>query len=110
MSASMIGRKGRVQKEREVVHVICDRIIDYGQLLHEVGEMSFTNRTGRGDGVRHAGTPDRGDAGWQAVTARLLLAAARGRHGPRGGSPAPIPRLPLSREATLPRHQRLLRA
>ena len=65
MSASMIGMKGRVQKEGEVIHVICDRITDHGDLLHRVGEMSFPHRTGRGDGAKHAGSPDRGDAGWK---------------------------------------------
>ncbi len=65
MSASMIGMKGRVQKEGEVIHVICDRIVDHGDLLHRVGEMSFPHRTGRGDGARHAASPDRGDAGWK---------------------------------------------
>ncbi|MBP2515344.1 error-prone DNA polymerase [Sphingomonas sp. PvP018] len=65
MSASMVGMKGRVQKEGEVIHVICDRIVDHGDLLHRVGEMSFPHRTGRGDGARHAGSPDRGDAGWK---------------------------------------------
>lgn len=64
MSASMIGMKGRVQKEGEVVHVICDRIIDHGDLLHRVGEMSFPHRTGRGDAGHHPGSPDRGDKGW----------------------------------------------
>ena len=64
MSASMIGMKGRVQKEGEVIHVICDRIIDHGDLLHRVGDMSFPHRTGRGDGARHSGAPDRGDKGW----------------------------------------------
>ena len=64
MSASMVGMKGRVQKEGEVIHVICDRIIDHGDLLRQVGEMSFPHRTGRGDGAPHAGSPDRGDKGW----------------------------------------------
>jgi hypothetical protein len=64
MSTSMIGMKGRVQKEGEVIHVICDRIIDHGDLLHRVGDMSFPHRTGRGDGAKHSGTPDRGDKGW----------------------------------------------
>ncbi len=64
MSASMIGMKGRVQKEGEVIHVICDRIIDHGDLLHRVGEMSFPHRTGRGDVGQHPGSPDRGDKGW----------------------------------------------
>jgi len=65
MSAAMIGMKGRVQKEGEVIHVICDRIVDYGDLLAKVGQMSFPHATGRGDGARHAGSPDRGDAGWK---------------------------------------------
>jgi error-prone DNA polymerase len=64
MSASMIGMRGRVQKEGEVIHVICDRIIDHGDLLAQVGGMAFPHHTGRGDGARHAGSPDRGDEGW----------------------------------------------
>jgi len=64
MSASMIGMRGRVQKEGEVIHVICDRIIDHGDLLHCVGDMSFPHRTGRGDAGQHPGLPDRGDKGW----------------------------------------------
>jgi len=65
MSASTIGMKGRVQKEGDVIHVICDRIIDHGDLLHRAGEMSFPHPTGRGDGAKHAGSPDRGDEGWK---------------------------------------------
>ena len=65
MSASMIGMKGRAQKEGEVIHVICDRIIDHGDLLHRVGAMSFPLRTGPGDGARQAGSPDRGYKGWK---------------------------------------------
>ncbi len=65
MSAAMIGMKGRVQKEGQVIHVICDRIIDHGPLLAQVGQMDFPHATGRGDGARHGGSPDRGDAGWK---------------------------------------------
>ncbi len=65
MSAAMIGIRGRVQKEGEVIHVICDRIIDYGDLLAKVGQMDFPHATGRGDGARHSGAPDRGDKGWR---------------------------------------------
>jgi error-prone DNA polymerase len=65
MSAAMIGMKGRVQREGQVIHVICDRIVDYGALLAQVGQLGFPHATGRGDGARHAGTPDRGDAGWK---------------------------------------------
>jgi error-prone DNA polymerase len=68
MTAAMIGMKGRVQKEGEVVHIICDRVIDRGDLLRRVGEMDFPHRTGRGDGAKHAGTPDRGDAGWKTTS------------------------------------------
>ncbi|MCD2325006.1 error-prone DNA polymerase [Sphingomonas sp. IC-56] len=64
MSALMIGMRGRVQKEGEVIHVICDKIIDHGDLLHKVGEMSFAHRTGRGDGARYGGTPDHRGKGW----------------------------------------------
>jgi error-prone DNA polymerase len=61
MSASMVGLKGRVQKEGEVIHVICDKIVDHGDLLHRVGEKAFPHQTGRGDGARHSGAPDRGE-------------------------------------------------
>jgi len=65
MSAAMIGMKGRVQREGEVIHVICERIVDHGDLLAKVGQMDFPHATGRGDGARHGGAPDRGDKGWQ---------------------------------------------
>ena len=65
MSALMIGMKGQVQKEGEVIHVICARIIDYGDLLRRVGDLSFPHRTGRGDAAQHPGSPDRGDAGYK---------------------------------------------
>ena len=65
MTAAMVGMRGRVQKEGEVIHVIVDRIVDRTDLLSRVGDMSFTHRTGRGDGARHAGSPDRGDVGWK---------------------------------------------
>jgi error-prone DNA polymerase len=62
-SASMIGMKGRVQKEGEIIHVISDQIIDHADLLHRVGEMSFPHRTGRFDGAKHPGSRDRSDKG-----------------------------------------------
>jgi len=64
MSASMIGMVGRVQKEGDVIHVVCDRVIDHGDLLMQVGRMAFPHTTGRGDGGRHPGAPDRGDKGY----------------------------------------------
>jgi error-prone DNA polymerase len=65
MSAAMIGMRGRVQKEGDVIHVICDRIVDYSELPAQVGQRSFPHRTGRGDGAAHAGAPDRGEASWK---------------------------------------------
>ncbi|MCC7248251.1 MAG: hypothetical protein IT473_06490, partial [Lysobacter sp.] len=67
MSASLIGMVGRVQREGEVIHVICDHIVDHGDLLAEIGSMDYVHRTGRGDGARHAGSPDRGEPGWRPV-------------------------------------------
>ena len=63
MSASMIGMKGQVQKEGEVIHVICSKITDYGPLLHRVGEMSFPHTTGRGDKEL---SPKPNDSYWSA--------------------------------------------
>ena len=73
MSASMIGMRGRLQREGEVIHVIIDRVVDYGDLLRTVGDMDFPHRTGPGDGATHAGSPDRGDAGWSLVARDIII-------------------------------------
>ncbi|MDR7154858.1 error-prone DNA polymerase [Sphingobium xenophagum] len=58
MSASMIAMRGRLQKEGEVIHIICDRIIDHDAMLRSIGRMDFTVAPGRGDGASHGGGPD----------------------------------------------------
>jgi error-prone DNA polymerase len=58
MSASMIAMRGRLQKEGEVIHIICDRITDHDELLRSVGRVDFTVAPGRGDGASHGGGPD----------------------------------------------------
>nr|WP_087574446.1 error-prone DNA polymerase [Sphingomonas sp. CDS-1] len=58
MSASMIAMRGRLQKEGEVIHIICDRIIDHDEMLRSVGRMDFNVAPGRGDGASHGGGPD----------------------------------------------------
>ncbi len=58
LSSAMIGVKGMVQREGEVIHVIADKISDLTPLLHSVGEMAFPHRTGPGDGATHGGAPD----------------------------------------------------
>ena len=54
----MIAMRGRLQKEGEVIHVICDRIIDHDEMLRSVGRRSFSVAPGRGDGATHGGGPD----------------------------------------------------
>jgi error-prone DNA polymerase len=54
----MIGIKGTVQKEGQVIHVIADRIEDYTPLLRTVGDRDFPHRPGPGDGATHGGSPD----------------------------------------------------
>ena len=58
MSASMIAMRGRLQKEGEVIHIICDRIVDHDAMLRSIGRMEFTVAPGRGDGASHGGGPD----------------------------------------------------
>jgi len=58
MSASMIAMRGRLQKEGEVVHIICDRIVDHDAMLRSIGRRDFTVAPGRGDGASHGGGPD----------------------------------------------------
>ncbi|KMS58305.1 error-prone DNA polymerase [Sphingobium cupriresistens] len=58
MSASMIAMRGRLQKEGEVIHIICDRIIDHDEMLRSIGRVDFAVAPGRGDGATHGGGPD----------------------------------------------------
>lgn len=58
MAASMIAMRGRVQKEGEIIHVICDRITDHDAMLRQVGRSSLSIAPGRGDGARNGGGPD----------------------------------------------------
>ena len=63
MSASMIAMRGRLQKEGEVIHIICDRIIDHDALLRSVGRSDPSIAPGRGDGARNGGGPDSREPG-----------------------------------------------
>jgi error-prone DNA polymerase len=62
MSASMIAMRGRLQKEGEIIHIICDRIIDHDAMLRQVGRGDLSIAPGRGDGARNGGGPDSRDA------------------------------------------------
>jgi len=65
MSSAMISVTGVVQREGEVIHVIADRIHDRTQMLREIGDIDLPRMTSPGDGATHAGSPDRGEAGWR---------------------------------------------
>lgn len=58
MSSSMIAMRGRLQKEGEVIHVICDRIADHDDMLRSIGRTNFAVAPGRGDGAHNGGGPD----------------------------------------------------
>src|SRR3546814_5143008 len=62
MSASMIGMRGRLQKEGEVIHIICDRIVDHDAMLRSIAQGEVSIAPGRGDGARNGGGPDSRDA------------------------------------------------
>ena len=64
MSASMIAMRGRVQKEGEVIHIICDRVTDHDDMLRSIGKMDFTVTPGRGDGAKNGAGPDPRDPTW----------------------------------------------
>jgi error-prone DNA polymerase len=65
MSASMIAMRGRLQKEGEIIHVICDRIIDHDEMLRSIGRTEFAVAPGRGDGATSGGGPDSRDSSWR---------------------------------------------
>ncbi|BAK67329.1 error-prone DNA polymerase [Sphingobium sp. SYK-6] len=58
MSSSMITMRGRLQKEGEVIHVICDRILNQDDMLRSIGRTDFLVAPGRGDGASNGGGPD----------------------------------------------------
>jgi error-prone DNA polymerase len=64
MSSSMIAMRGRLQKEGEIIHVICDRISNHDDLLRSIGRMDFAVAPGRGDGAKNGGGPDPRSPAW----------------------------------------------
>jgi error-prone DNA polymerase len=64
MSASMIAIRGRLQKEGEVIHIICDRITDHDAMLRSIAGKDFRVMPGHGDGATNGGGPDPRDAGF----------------------------------------------
>jgi hypothetical protein len=93
--------KGRVQREGEVIHVICDRIVEYGDLLMKVGDMSFplgpVAETPRSiQDLPIAENPVMTPTGGSQNRATLLAAACR-RQGSGTGRALQVARLSLIR-------------
>ncbi|MDB5691900.1 MAG: dnaE, partial [Alphaproteobacteria bacterium] len=59
MAASMIGVKGTLQREGEVIHVVADRLEDYTALLDTVGQRPFPHSFGPADAATNGGTDAR---------------------------------------------------
>jgi error-prone DNA polymerase len=57
LGAAMMGVKGRIQREGEVIHIISDSLQDMTPLLHSVAAMHFPHRVAPGDGASFGG-PD----------------------------------------------------
>jgi error-prone DNA polymerase len=79
LTATMLLVKGRVQREGAVIHVVAEEIADRSPLLRAVAgrDVEDVFRTGRGDGARHGGGPDRGD---EMPRARDLYAPDQSTH------------------------------
>jgi error-prone DNA polymerase len=70
LSASMLGCRGRVQREGDVTHVVAEQLDDLTPLLRSAGnrEQPFPAPQGRGDGTtRQNGTDPRGAYGAAGV-------------------------------------------
>jgi len=68
LSASMLGCRGRVQREGDVIHVVAEQLEDLSHLLRIVGnrQQPFPAPQGRGDGVTHPNGPDPREMGAHA--------------------------------------------
>jgi error-prone DNA polymerase len=60
----MLGCRGRVQREGQVIHVIAEHLVELSARLGAVGERNaiFRLRHGRGDEAKEGGGPDPRDA------------------------------------------------
>jgi error-prone DNA polymerase len=59
LSSTMLGCRGKVQREGDVIHLVAEHLIDLSAELRRIGDMEgFSLPAGRGDAVRHPGGPD----------------------------------------------------
>jgi error-prone DNA polymerase len=82
LTATMLLVKGRVQREGAVIHVVAEEIADRSSLLRAVAgrDVAGAFRTGRGDGARHGGGPDRGEKEGDLVRPRDIYAPDQASH------------------------------
>ena len=68
LSASMLGCRGRVQREGDVIHVVAEQLEDLSDLLRSVGnrQHAFPVPHGRGDRATHPNGPDPREIGANA--------------------------------------------
>ena len=75
LASSMLGCRGKVQREGEVIHVIAEHLVDLSGELRRVSKLDqpFRWPAGRGDAARQTGGPDPPRAaGVKARAARYL--------------------------------------
>jgi error-prone DNA polymerase len=59
LTAGMMGVRGKLQREGEVMHIIAHELLDLTDLLRSVGDREdFVMPHGRGDEAKHGGGPD----------------------------------------------------
>jgi error-prone DNA polymerase len=60
MSAAMLGVKGTLQKEGDVIHLIADRLQDLSPMLRTIGDIAFSHQYSPADGGRSRSPDGRG--------------------------------------------------
>ena len=77
----MLGCRGRVQREGDVIHLVAEQLEDFSELLRSVGnrQQAFPVPHGRGDGVTHQNGPDPHEVNGAAAASRKA-AGPMGRH------------------------------
>ena len=71
MPASMIATRGPVQKQGEVIHVICDRFTDHDDMLRPIGRPNSRSRRAGVTAPRTVAVPIRVIPASRAPNARL---------------------------------------
>ena len=58
LSSAMVGVRGTLQREGEVIHIVTDRLEDYTDHFRSVGNMPFPHKFGPGDAPTRGGGRD----------------------------------------------------